>query len=221
MPTYIETVAVVTSGENITVPSSTKGVIVSITHVSGEVSVLSSISLGGAGSFTIAQNVSASGSRFGQALAWAETTAIGSRTLSFAFDEALAFEPAVLVVFVDDITAGDWIRNTDADSVGSGTVSSVVTSQTSDLVIAFNSLLAVNPDTQSGYTSQASGITPDTSTGWRVSIANSPNAGTTTFDSPNSGIVATSLISLKSAGGSTVTWVQSRKPRNFRAHMAQ
>ncbi len=199
-----------TSGGSVTVPSGAQGVIAFVTHYNAG-SSLNTISLGGASSFTIAQNLSSTGTPnfyTGQALAHATISSTGSQTFSFSFTGGAPTEgPTIGLVFVDGIDTSDWIRATDADQqTGSTNPSSSVTSNTTDLVIASDQKYNTIPDSISGWTSQ--GTVTNNSEGARISTANSSGASSTTFTATNSDYSTTALVSIKAGtggGGSTGT----------------
>ncbi len=213
------------SGGTVTVPTGAQGVVAFVSGYGNTAgSTLSTISLGGAGTFNVVHNVAAETNYIGSytnALATAVITTTGTQTLSFAFTNGSP--NLATLVFVDGIDTADWVRETLVAQATDGYQSAVATqsisSTTTDLVVALQSRYDVTPGLPSGWTSISTRATGTSRA--RVSYDATPGASTTSFvpnaTSPDSDCVG--VISIKSAA--VVAWVQNPNARNFRPHMAQ
>lgn len=207
MASVLSTVFVTTSGGTVTVPTGAQGVLAFHTHYSNNPgSSLSTISLGGASSFTIANDVgvnTGAGSN-AQSVSYATISSTGSQTFSFSLDHAASEGPIFALVFVDGINTSDWIRATAAQAQASTTnPSGTVNSSTTDKVIVYNQKYNAIPTSVTGWTSQ--GTTTNNQEGARVAVADSPGATSTTFTATNSDFSSIGLVSVKDGSGGGVS----------------
>lgn len=195
----LSVVFVTTSGGTVTVPTGAQGVVAFHTHYAGVVgSSLNTISLGGASSFTIAQDIGVSASNSSaQSVSYATISSTGSQTFSFSLDHAASEGPIFCLVFVDGINTSDWIRQTAAQAQpGTTNPSGTVNSSTTDKVLGFNQKFNAIPATVTGWTSQATQAVTNSEAA-RLNTADSPGATTTTFTATNSDFSSVGVVSIK------------------------
>ena len=205
-----------TSGGTVTVPTGAQGVVAFHTHYAAtNGSSLATISLGGASSFTIANDigvVAATGAN-SQSVSYATISSTGSQTFSFSLDHAAAEGPIFCLVFVNGINTSDWIRQTAAQAQpGTTNPTGTVNSSTTDMVLGFNQKFNAIPATVTGWTSQATQAVTNSEAA-RLNTANSLGATTTTFTATSSDFSSVGVVSIKE-GSSGVSGTLSRTNTN-------
>lgn len=203
MPTLIS-VSQAFGTESVTVPSDATGVaLLWALDMGPNGSTLTSVTLGGASSFTILQNVPTVAASFERngGCAFATITTTGSQTFTPTPSAAATQGPTYYLCWVKDLNAGDEVRASAGDNTESTNALSInCASSASDLVLAIEAGFSGSvPATASGWTAQSS--VAYNSQGSKVSSCDSPGASTTTFDAQSESWSVAAMISIKATGG--------------------
>lgn len=208
MPNFLGAVSTAVLSGSVTVPSGAEIVLAfwSIDLASNG-STLSSITLGGSGTFNVRENIPTVGASFERNVGCADAivSSTGSQTLTLTFSSGTAQGPAIFLAFFDDVDTGDYFLDSFAVNEASSTApSGSVTSEASGAVFGIDARYGSVVTAHSGWTTPTNGtITAFNSQSAKLQYANSPGASSTSFTSPNPNWSAIALISLKGSGGAS------------------